>query len=133
MVGRHLFLLLLNCYAWLRLSDNSFLLVLVFNLAAAFASSLQPAALDVPSRSLSRHRRFVVPTNSGWVFRFGITFQLQIPVDGPANAAKFIRAVVPFNFVYPFDQVDLLSKSHFHDYRPGSIAGFPEESCERTY
>ena len=70
----------------------------------AAASSPQASALDVPSRSLSRHRRFVVPKGDGWEFRFNIRFRLQIPLSGPANSGANIVFQAPFQFTYNLDQ-----------------------------
>ena len=71
---------------------------------AVAASSPQSSALDVPSRSLSRHRRFVVPKGDGWEFRFNIRFRLQIPLSGPANSGANIVFQAPFQFTYNLDQ-----------------------------
>ena len=71
---------------------------------AAASSSPQSTSLDVPSRSLSRHRRFVVPKGDGWEFRFIIRFRLQIPLSGPANSGANIVAQAPFQFTYNLDQ-----------------------------
>ena len=74
--------------------------ILVFNGAdAAASSSLQ--SLDVPSRSLSRHRRFIVPKSSNWRFIFRIRFQLRIPLMGPTNANARLTATVPFQARLP--------------------------------
>ena len=79
-------------------------LLVVISCVRALASSPQSTALDVPSRSLSRHRRFVVPKGDGWEFRFIIRFRLQIPLSGPANSGANIVAQAPFLFTYNLDQ-----------------------------
>ena len=73
----------------------------MFNYAAAASSRQQ--SLDVPSRSLSRHRRFIAPKNSGWTFTFRARFALRIPLDGNLNAGSALTAAAPFQFVYNLD------------------------------
>ena len=80
------------------------LLVALSCVSAVAASSPQSSALDVPSRSLSRHRRFVVPKGDGWEFRFNIRFRLQIPLSGPANSGANVVFQAPFQFTYNLDQ-----------------------------
>ena len=88
-----------------QLSGWLVLLLVAFScVRAAASSSPQSSALDVPSRSLSRHRRFVVPKGDGWEFRFNIRFRLQIPLSGPANSGANIVFQAPFQFTYNLDQ-----------------------------
>ena len=70
--------------------------------AAASASSLH-SSLDVPSRSLSRHRRFITPKSSGWRFSFRVSFSLTIPLLGPTNGNGRLSASAPFAFNYALD------------------------------
>ena len=86
-----------------QLSGCLVLLLVAFSCVRAAASS-QSTSLDVPSRSLSRHRRFVVPKGDGWEFRFNIRFRLQIPLSGPANSGANVVFQAPFQFTYNLDQ-----------------------------
>ena len=93
----------LHCFIVKQLT-GCLVLLIAFSCVNAVASSPQSSSLDVPSRSLSRHRRFVVPNDDGWQFRFNIRFLLRIPLSGPTNANANIVFQAPFQFTYNFDE-----------------------------
>ena len=58
--------------------------------------SVQLISLFRQPRVLRRHRRFVLPQNSGWAVSFGST--LSIPIEGASSSLSFS---IPFS--YKFD------------------------------
>ena len=78
----------------LKSSVAASLLLTASHLSGCLASLDRDLSQDESNRSLSRHRRFVYPTSTGWVLSF--LFTLVIPVQGELTGSLSIT--VPFTY-----------------------------------
>lgn len=79
----------------LRLSQCLLVTLLTLNELLGSSFGLEQSALSDPNRPLSRHRRFLIPSDSGWTFK--TAFSLVIPIQ---DVGSSLTLSIPFTFEF---------------------------------